>query len=67
MSRTTDRLNKYNVSMVRAYRDKHVVSLFEAKRKCIDLTISEALETAHGWEDLLAVMKFQHTYLRYTI
>lgn len=67
MSRTTDRIAKYNVNMVRAYRDKYVVSLHEARQKCIDLTISEALETAHDWEDLLAIMKFQHTYIRYMI
>jgi hypothetical protein len=62
MSRCTDRLDKFNGGEVKAYRDKYVVSLFEAKRKCVDVCISEALSLAHGWEDLKAVLIFQHTY-----
>jgi hypothetical protein len=68
MSARVDKaLGKFNVAAVKKYREEHVVSLMEARRKMIDLAITEALECAHGWEDLLAIMKFQHTYKGYTL
>jgi hypothetical protein len=67
MSRTEKALAWYTTAIVKRYRDEHLCSLMEAKRHCIDLTISEALKVAHGWEDLKAIMQFQHTYKGYTL
>lgn len=61
-TKTQKALDWFGVDKVKRYRDEYECSLMEARAQILDLTITEALKHAHGWEDLRAIMQFQHAY-----